>query len=138
MKVMMNVIDVSDLDEYIDEKTVPFTVCVPTSGVTSKRQLKFLDQYYDKVVDKRGWISYYCNIVNPRKCLDNDYTSIQLNNGFEKDIKTYKLEKNEKTNGYVVSYGFKNNEKMDAISLIKTIRLDVETVKKSVNLSIKR
>lgn len=134
MKVLMKVIDVKDLDDYIDEDSVPFAVCTPPYGVTSNRQQRYLDKYYDKVIDKRGWVSYYCNIVNAFKCRDKGYTQIKFPDGKEEIIKNYSLERNKVVrNGYVVVPYFKSGNKIDSFSLVKMIRLDVEDIKDQVN-----
>ena len=75
MKIQMIVVDLRVLDNYIDENVVPFAVCVPVGTDITKRQQRFLEKYYDRVVDKRGWISFYCNIINAWKCKEMNYDS---------------------------------------------------------------
>ena len=134
MNIVMNVIKVNDLDDYIDESIVPFAVCTPPYGVTSNRQKKYIEKYYDKIVDKRGWVSYYCNIVNADKCKQMEYKNIKFKDGKEEKIKGYSLEKNEKIkNKYTVISHFESGNKIDSLALVKLIRLDVEKVKKEVN-----
>lgn len=134
MKITMNVIDVRELDDYIDGGVVPFAVCTPPTGVTSNRQMRYLQKYYDLIVDKRGWATYYCNIINAWKCREIGYKTIKFADGREENIKDYTLEKNSKAhNGYLVVSYFNSGNKIDSLNLVKMIRLEVENIKKSVN-----
>jgi len=134
MKITMDVIDVKDLDDYIDANTVPFAICVPQTGVTSNRQLKYIEKYYDEVVDKKGWKSYYCNIVNAWKCREVGYKTIKFKDGKEENIKDYNLERNKRAfNGYLVETFFTSGNKINSLDLVKMIRLDVEKIKKQIN-----
>lgn len=134
MKIQMQVADVKTLDTYIDENTVPFAVCASTGENISKRQQRFLEKYYDRVVDKRGWVSFYCNIINAWKCRDMGYKAIEFPDGEEKKIQQYNLEKSESLNGkYVVVPYFKTGDKIDAVSLTKMIRLKVADMSKKLN-----
>ena len=134
MKIQMQVVDVKVLDDYIDENVVPFAVCVSVGSAVSKRQQRYLEKYYDKIVDKRGWVSFYCNIINAWKCKEMNYKSIEFADGEEKRIKEYNLEKSESLDGkYVVVPYFSTGEKLDAVSLVKLIRLDVEQMKSKIN-----
>ena len=134
MKIQMQVIDARVLDDYIDENVVPFAVCAAAGSGVSKRQQRYLEKYYDKVVDKRGWVSFYCNIINAWKCKEMDYKSIEFADGEEKRIKEYNLEKSDSLDGkYVVVPYFSTGEKLDAVSLVKLIRLDVEQMKSKIN-----
>lgn len=134
MDILMKVIDVRELDDYIDDGVVPFAVCTPTTGVTSNRQVRYLEKYYDLVVDKRGWATYYCNIINAWKCKEVGYKSIRFNDGKEEQIKDYSLERNDEAhNGYLVVSYFNSGNKIDSLNLVKMIRLDVEDIKKTVN-----
>lgn len=132
MKIQMQVVDVKMLDNYIDDNIVPFAVCASTESTISKRQQRYLEKYYDRVVDKRGWISFYCNIINAYKCRDMGYSSIEFPDGKEKRIQAYNMEKDSYGNYEVVSY-FSTGEKMNALSLTKIIRLDVEQMKNMIN-----
>ena len=134
MLVAMKVVDVKELDDYIDENEVPFAVCTPPYGVTSNRQQRFLDKYYDKITDKKGQASYYCNIINAWKCRESGYKGIKFSDGKVEEIKNYSLEKNDTLRkGYVVTPNFKSGKKINALSLVKQIRLEVEKVKIKVN-----
>ena len=134
MQVTMRVIDVKDLDDCIDNGEVPFAICTPPSGVTSNRQQRFLDKYYDKVVDRKGWVSYYCNIINARKCRACGYKKMKFANGNEEKIKDFRLARKESVrNGFVVVTRFNSGRSMDALSLVKNVRLDVERIKSRVN-----
>ena len=135
MKVVMGVIDVKELDDYIDSNSVPFVVCTPPTGVTSNRQQRYLEKYYDKVVDRRGWVSYYCNIINAWKCRSSGFQSIQFPDGQVDQIKKYKLERNVKTNNrYLVVPQLTSGKKVDSLSLVKMIRMSTEKMKKQVNM----
>lgn len=134
MKIQMQVIDARVLDDYIDENVVPFAVCAAVGSTVSKRQQRYLEKYYDRIVDKRGWVSFYCNIINAWKCKEMDYKSIEFAGGEEKRIKEYNLEKSDSLDGkYVVVPYFSTGEKLDAVSLVKLIRLDVEQMKSKIN-----
>jgi len=134
MLVTMRAIDVKELDDYIDNGEVPFAICTPPYGVTSNRQQRFLDKYYDKVVDRRGYVSYYCNIINAKKCRASGYNKIQFADGRIEDIKDYKLVKKSKLrNGFIVAPRFESGNRIDALSLVKLVRLSVEQVKTRVN-----
>ena len=130
MKIKMEVVDAKSLDNYINGKTVPFAVCVTSKETLSKRQQIFLEKYYDRVRDKRGMDSYYCNVINAWKCKGMGYESIEFPNGENKAIKAYNLEKNTSVDGrYVVTPYFSRTDKMNAIDLIKMVRLEIEKVK---------
>ena len=134
MKIQMEVINSDNLDNYIDKKIVPFVVCAPKDVPFSKKQQRFLEKYYDKIVDKRGWVSFYCNIINAWKCKDMNYNSITFSNGKEEIIQDYNLEPHKSVgNKYIVVLYFKSGETIDSITLVKKIRLDVEKVKKKIN-----
>lgn len=134
MKIQMQVVDAKSLDDYIDEDIVPFAVCASAESNISKRQQRYLEKYYDRVVDKRGWISFYCNIINAWKCRDMGYKSIEFPDGEEKRIQAYNLEKSPSVDDkYVVVPYFSTGEKMDSISLVKMIRLEVEQMKNKIN-----
>lgn len=134
MKIQMLVIDVRTLDNYIDEDIVPFAVCVSTKSNITKRQQRFLEKYYDRVVDKRGWVSFYCNIINAWKCKEMDYISIEYPDGTEEFIQEYNLEHCDSLDGkYVVVPYFKSGNKIDVLSLTKMIRLDVVDVINRIN-----
>ena len=134
MKIQMQVVDSKILDGYIDENVVPFAVCVSSSSTVSKRQQRFLEKYYDRVVDKRGWVSFYCNIINPWKCKDCGYSSIEFPDGEEKRIQEYNLEHSESVDGkYVVVPYFSTGEKIDAVSLVKIIRMQVVELANKLN-----
>lgn len=134
MKIQMLVVDSKTLDGYIDENIVPFAVCASSSSTISKRQQRFLEKYYDRVVDKRGWVSFYCNIINPWKCKDVGYKSIEFADGEEKRIQEYNLEHSDSVDGkYVVVPYFSTGEKIDAVSLVKMIRLQVSELLNKIN-----
>lgn len=134
MKIQMIVIDSRVLDNYIDENIVPFAVCIPVGADLSKRQQRFLEKYYDRVVDKRGWVSFYCNIINAWKCKEMGYESIEFADGTEEKIQTYGLEKSRSLDyKYVVVPYFSQEEKMDSVELVKKIRLEVEKMKNKIN-----
>ena len=134
MLVTMKAISVNELDDYIDNSEVPFAICTPPYGVTSNRQQRFLEKYYDKVVDKRGWVSYYCNIINMKKCRASGFDKIKFADGRVENIKDYRVVRNSKLrNGFVVAPRFSSGSRIDALSLVKQIRLEVEKVKTQVN-----
>ena len=133
MKILMDVIRARDLDDYIDSDIVPMAVCVPQSGVSSSQQ-EFLDKYYDKVVDKRGWISYYCNVINPQKCRECGYESIMETNGKEEVIKDFGLKKIDSVGAkYVVAVIYDSGKTLTGLDLVKKVRLETEYMKKQVN-----
>jgi hypothetical protein len=135
MKIKMEVIDAKTLDNYINGKTIPLAVCVTEKESLSKKQQIFLEKYYDRVRDKRGIDSYYCNVINAWKCKDMGYESIEFPNGENKQIKAYNLEKHPSIgNKYVVTPYFSKTDKINAIELIKTVRLEVEKVKVPVKV----
>lgn len=139
MKILMQVTDVKTLDGYIDDNAVPFAVCVPSGCNISKRQQRFLEKYYDRVVDKRGWVCFYCNIINAWKCRDNGYKTIEFPNGVEEKIQQYNLERNASLNGkYVVVPYFKSGNKIDAVSLTRLVRLKVADMSKKLNEKVVR
>ncbi len=132
MKIMMSVIESKDLEKYINDGIVPFAVCPSIEGISAK-QRKVLEKYYNKVTDQRGIDSYYCNIIDPYKCRDNGYDSIEFANG-NKKIKGYSLEKNRQMgNKYVVTIYFGANDKTNALELTKKNRLKVANLKKKIN-----
>ena len=134
MKIQMIVVDLRVLDNYIDEHVVPFAVWVPVGTDITKRQQRFLEKYYDRVVDKRGWVSFYCNIINAWKCKEMGYDSIEIADGSEEKIKAYGLEKCKSLDyKYVVVPYFSQEEKMDSVELVKKIRLEVEKLKNKIN-----
>lgn len=134
MKILVDVINVDDLDDYIDNNIIPLAVCTPKSGVTSKRQNNFLTKYYDKVVDKKGWVSYYCNVTNANKCRDMDYKEVRFADGNEEKIIGFELEECQYVdNKYIPVPNFASGKKLDVFSLVKMIRLKVEDIKKEVN-----
>jgi len=133
MKILMDVSGVRELDDYIDSDIVPMVVCTPQSGVSSSQQ-EFLDTYYEKVVDKRGWTSYYCNIINANKCREGNYESVMETNGKEEFIKDFGLKKIDSIGvKYVVAICYNSGKIIDGIQLVKKVRLKVETKKKQVN-----
>ena len=139
MKIQMQVTDVKTLDHYIDESVVPFAVCVSQGQNVSKRQQRFLEKYYERVVDKRGWVNFYCNIINPWKCREMGYKSITLPSGEEKNIQRYNLERSASLNGkYVVVPYFKTGEKIDAVALTRMVRLKVADMSKKLNENVVR
>lgn len=134
MNIIMDVIGISELDGFISKKVIPFVVCVPKDEKVSKKQQACLDKYYDLVMDKRGWPSYYCNIVNAYKCNDMGYKNIKFSDGREETIKNYSLERNESIeNKYLVTSHFNSGNAMNSLELVKLIRLKVEDVKKEIN-----
>lgn len=134
MKILVDVINIEDLDDYIDNNVIPLAVCTPMSGVTSKRQNNFLTKYYDKVEDKRGWISYYCNVINANKCREMGYKEVKFADGKEEKIIGFELEECEKVDDkYIPVPNFASGKKIDVFSLVKMIRLKVESIKKEVN-----
>ena len=134
MKIEMKVTDARSLDSYINNKVVPFVVCIDENVKMTKMQKSFLEKYYDKVVDKRGWVSYYCNVINAWKCREMGYTSIVFPDGKEKSIRAYNLEKSPSAGGnYVVVPYFSRQDKISSVELTKLIRLEVENVKTRLN-----
>ena len=134
MKVLMDVSGVRELDDYIESNTVPMIVCTPPSGVNSRAQQKFLDKYYDKIVDRRGWSSYYCNIINAGKCRDMNYETIMQTSGKEEKIRDFGLKKSAAVKGkYIVAVRYQSGKIVDGVSLVKTVRLKAETKKKQLN-----
>jgi hypothetical protein len=134
MKIQMVVIDSKVLDNYIDENVVPFAVCLSINTSLTKRQQRFLEKYYDRVVDKRGWVTFYCNVINAWKCKEMGYKSIEFSDGKEEKIKSYGLEKSKSLDDkYVVVPYFSPDEKIDSVSLVKKIRLEVEKLKNKIN-----
>jgi hypothetical protein len=134
MKILMDVIDCKQLDGYIDEEVVPFAVCASVNSTISKRQLRFLEKYYDRIVDKRGWVSFYCNVINAWKCREMNYKSIEFSDGEEKRIGAFNLEPSESLGGkYVVVPYFATGENIDSISLVKMVRLKVAEMNNHIN-----
>lgn len=134
MKIKMTVIDFKMIDGYIDARIVPFAVCIASGSEVSKKQQRFLEKYYDRIVDKRGWVSFYCNIINPWKCKDMGYESIEFSDGTVETIQSYALEENASVDDkYVVVQCFNKEKKFDSVSLVKLIRLDVEKMKNKIN-----
>lgn len=130
MKIQMKAIGSKSLDGYIDNEVVPFAVCMDSDFKISKRQQSFLEKYYDKVVDRGGKVTYYCNVINAWKCKDMGYSSIKFADGSEKTIRAYNLEKNPSVGGrYVVVPHFSRTDKINSIELTKMVRLDVERIK---------
>lgn len=134
MKIKMTVVDFKMIDGYIDARIVPFAVCVAAGSEITKKQQRFLEKYYDRIVDKRGWVSFYCNIINPWKCKDMGYESIEFSDGSVEEIKGYSLEENASVDDkYVVVQCFNKEKQFDSVSLVKLIRLDVEKMKNKIN-----
>ena len=139
MKVLMDVSGVRELDDYIDANIAPMIVCTPSSGASSSAQQKFLDTYYDKITDRRGWTSYYCNIINAGKCRDMNYESIMRTSGKEDKIKDFGLRKSAAVRGkYIVVIRYNSGKIVDGVSLVKSVRLKAETKKKQINNIKKR
>lgn len=138
-KIQMEAVETRLLDNYIDEDVVPFAVCASANSKISKRQQRYLEKYYDRVVDKGGRTTFYCNVMNAWKCRDMGYKSIEFPNGDVKAIKQYNLEKNDLAGGkYVVVSYFSQEDKIDSISLAKMVRLKVEEMKATLNDNISR
>ena len=138
MKILMDVSGVRELDDYIDSDIVPMAVCVPSSGATVSQQT-FLDKYYEKVVDKRGWTSYYCNVINANKCRDGNYESVMDANGKEEKIEKFGLKKLDSIGmKYAVVVKYDSGKTIDGVELVKKVRLKVETKKKQINNMKKR
>ena len=133
MNISMKAIDVKDLEEYIEKDSVPFAICVSKNGVPSKLLLPYLEKYYDKVVDRKGRTTYYCNIINPFKCRDKGYDTITLSNGKIEKIEKFTLRKHKTLKKFVVVSHLGSGAKLDAVSLTKTVSLNVQDVKKQVN-----
>ena len=130
MKIQMKVSESKSLDGYIDDQVVPFAVCVDPDFKLSKRQQSYLEKYYDKVVDRAGKATYYCNVINAWKCKDMGYSSIKFADGSEKTIRAYNLERNASVGGkYVVVPHFSRTDKINAVELTKMVRLDVERIR---------
>ena len=130
MKIQMKVIESKSLDGYIDDQVVPFAVCLDSDFKLSKRQQSYLEKYYDKVVDRTGKATYYCNVINAWKCKDMGYSSIKFADGSEKTIRAYNLERNSSVGGkYVVVPHFSRTDKINAVELTKMVRLDVERIR---------
>ena len=133
MKILMDVSGVRELDDYIDSDIVPMVVCVPQSGVSFNQQ-QFLDKYYEKVVDRRGWISYYCNVISANKCREGNYESIMETSGKEQIIKDFGLKKLDSIGmKYAVVVRYDSGETIDGVELVKKVRLKAETKKKQMN-----
>lgn len=133
MKILMDVSGVRELDDYIDSDVVPMAVCVPSSDVSSNQQ-EFLDKYYEKVVDKRGWISYYCNVISVAKCRSGNYESIVETNGKEEKIEGFGLKRLDSVGAkFAVLVKLSSGKTIDGVNMVKKVRLKVETKKKQVN-----
>ena len=132
MNISMEAIDIDQLGEYIEKDSVPFAICVPNTGVPSKLLLPYLEKYYDKVVDRRGRICYYCNVINAFKCRNKGYETITLENGKTEKIEKFTLRKSKVLKKYVVVSHLSSGEKLDATTLTKTVRMAVENVKNKV------
>ena len=134
MKLLVDeVIGSNGLDDYMGTDFLPMVVCVPREGVSDSQQ-SFLNEYYEKVVDKKGLVSYYCNIINPWKCRNCNYESIVEDSGKEYEIRNFKLKKLDAVGGkYVVVMKCDEGQTMDAVKLVKKVRLKVERKKKQLN-----
>lgn len=131
MNINMEVIDSSKLDYYIDDGSeIPFTVCVPLGMAVTRRQQAFLERYYDRVEDRKGRETYYCNIINAWKCKSMGYNSITFGNGKKEYISGYKFTK--KNGKYVLYPCFRSGRGMDAVSLVAKVRLLAAKTKQTI------
>lgn len=134
MKVLMDVSGIRELEDYINSDTIPMVVCPNPNVEISDEQRVFLEKHYDKIIDKRGWVSYYCNVINAGKCRDMKYESIMQPNGKEEVIKDFGLQRSHALRGkYVVVVRYQSGKTIDGVSLIKSVRLKTETKKKQMN-----
>lgn len=133
MKILMDVSGIRELDDYIDSNIVPMAVCTPQSGVSSRQQ-EFLDKYYEKVVDKKGWTSYYCTVISANRCREGNYESVMETNGKEQEIKDFGLKRLDSIGmKYAVVVRYASGKTETGVELVKKVRLKVETKKKQLN-----
>ena len=133
MNIFMKAIDLSQLDEYIERDSVPFAICVENEKNLSKLLLPYLEKYYDKVVDKKGMVCYYCNVINPYKCRSKGYNTITFEDGKIEKIEKFTLRRSKLLNKFVVVSHLESGDKFDSINLTKKVRLKVEDIKKKIN-----
>ena len=138
MNISMKAISLNELGEYIERDSVPFAICVSKEGVPSKLLLPYLEKYYDKVVDKKGRTTYYCNVINPFKCRGKGYDTITLADGKIEKIEKFTLRKHKALKKFVVVSHLGSGEQMDSISLTKSVSLSILDTKKQVNGEIKQ
>lgn len=138
MNISMKAINISELGEYVEKDVLPFAICVPNQGVPSKLLLPYLEKYYDKVEDRKGRICYYCNVINAFRCRNKGYESITFADGNVEKIDKLTLRKHKALRKFVVVTHLSSGKAMDSVSLVKTVRLSIEDVKKQVNGEIKK
>lgn len=123
MNINVEVVEFSELDNYIDGTEIPLAIWLPNGAMVTRKQQAFLERYYERIVDCKGRPTYYCNIINAWKCKSMGYNSITFGNGKKEYISDYKFTK--KDGKYVLYPCFRSGNGMDVVSLIKNVRLNV-------------